>query len=97
MPHVSISIEMDEETKARLDTEARIEDRPAADVALAAINDFLNRKSSLRVAIQEAQAMAANGEFISGEAMHAWIESWDSGNELPVPDIDIRRPVLSRK
>ena len=34
-------------------------------------------------------AEAEKGVFISEEAMHSWIESWDTDHELPPPKPDI--------
>ncbi len=34
-------------------------------------------------------AEADKGVFISGKAMHRWIESWGTENELPPPEPDI--------
>ena len=32
---------------------------------------------------------AAEGDFIVGEAMNAWIESWDTEAELSAPKADV--------
>ena len=43
-----------------------------------------------RAAIRAAIAEAGKGEFISQDAMVNWIASWDSDEELPPPEPDIR-------
>lgn len=38
----------------------------------------------------DAAILAANrGEFVSNEAMCAWLSSWGTEKELPPPEIDI--------
>ena len=36
--------------------------------------------------IEEARASAAAGKLISVEAVQAWVDSWDTDNELPPPE-----------
>jgi RHH-type rel operon transcriptional repressor/antitoxin RelB len=40
-------------------------------------------------AIDEAVLAADKGEFISHEAICAWLNSWGSDHELPPPEVDI--------
>ena len=40
-------------------------------------------------ALKQAKVEAEKGEFISHEAMKAWIDSLGADNELPAPCIDI--------
>ena len=40
-------------------------------------------------AIKAALAEADKGVFVSAEAVHRWMESWDTDNELPIPEPDI--------
>jgi len=35
----------------------------------------------------EAMESVAQGKFVSGEAVHAWLKSWGSADELPPPKI----------
>jgi predicted transcriptional regulator len=39
--------------------------------------------------MDERIAEADKGIFISAEAMHRWVESWGTENELPPPEPDI--------
>jgi hypothetical protein len=50
---------------------------------------FLRRSEAERGLIEERIAEADKGVFISAEAMHRWIESWGTDNELPPPEPDI--------
>ena len=47
-------------------------------------------------AIREALAEADKGVFISAEAMHRWIESWGTPDELPPPEPDVFLPPKTR-
>ena len=92
MRSIQFSIRMDPDIKFRLDREAKLEDRSAAYIAQTAIDEFLQRKEHLRSIVRSAEREAANGELISGEAMHAWVASWGGANELPEPEPDISAP-----
>lgn len=88
MTTVPFSLRLDAETRARLEEEARRLDRPAAQVAARAIARWLDAEAALRAEIDAALAEADAGVFVSAEAMHAWMETWDS--ETPPPEPDIR-------
>jgi predicted transcriptional regulator len=89
MTSVPFSFRIDPAIKARLEQEAKIEDRSASNIAQRAIADYLDAKEYKREAIREAIAEADKGVFISEEAMDAWINSWDTEKELPPPEPDI--------
>jgi predicted transcriptional regulator len=89
MASAPYSIRLDEELRTALEREAQIEDRPPAQLAVRAIRAMLEAKAAKRAAIDAALAEADQGRFISAEAMEAWIDSWDSGAELPSPKADI--------
>ena len=92
MPTTPFSIRLDTKVKARLEREARLEDRSAGYVAQKAIEDYLDAKAYKRECLREAVAEANKGVFISEEAMDAWVNSWDTDNELPMPEPDIFPP-----
>lgn len=48
-----------------------------------------SRFSAKDEAIRAAIAEADKGVFVSSEAVHRWMESWDTDNELPMPEPDI--------
>ena len=79
-------------TLQRLAAEAALEKRAAGEVARSAIDEYIDRKIHVRRLLREAAAEAERGVFISGEAVEAWMESWDGDNELPEPQPDIYRP-----
>ncbi len=84
------TIRIDDDLKRALEQEARLEDRPPAQLAVRAIRSMLEAKRSKRDAIEAALAEAEQGRFISEAAMLGWVESWDSDDEGPVPEADIR-------
>jgi predicted transcriptional regulator len=83
------SIRLDDELRKLLEREAEIEDRPPAQLAVRAIRSMLEAKAAKRAAIDSALEQAEQGRFVSSEAMNAWIDSWESENELPAPRADI--------
>ena len=89
MPNVPFSLRLDEGIKAKLEEEARLEDRSAGYIAQKAIEDYLDAKAYKRECLREAVAEADKGVFISEEAMDAWMKSWGTENELEPPKPDI--------
>ena len=91
MATVPFSLRLDPSIKERLDQEAERLDRSSSWLATRAIEAFLEARDAKRRAIEAAVAEAEKGAFISSEAMGRWIDSWDTDNELPEPEIDIRQ------
>ncbi len=89
MASTPYSIRLDDDLRKALEAEAAIEDRPPAQLAVRAIRSMLEAKATKRAAIDAALAEAEQGRFISGDAMNAWIDSWDTEAELPMPKADI--------
>ena len=89
MPSVPFSMRMDTEIKARLESEAMRKDRSAGYIVQKAVERYLEHMDFFRKEIAAAVAEADKGVFISEEAMNKWMESWDTGNELPPPEPDI--------
>lgn len=83
------TVRLDESVRKKLEVQAALEDRPAAQLAARAIEAMLRSKQVKREAIEAAVAEADKGIFVSMEATSAWVESWGAGNELPVPKPDI--------
>ena len=84
-----VSIRMDETLKARLEPAAIAEDRSLSWLAQKAITDFLDARDYKLQALLDAHAEAEKGVFISDKAMTAWVGSWDTPHELPIPNSDI--------
>jgi predicted transcriptional regulator len=83
------SLRLDADTRARLEAEARRLDRPAAQVAARAITRWLDAEAALRGEIDAAVAEAEAGTFVSSAAVAAWMETWGTEAEAPLPAADI--------
>ena len=83
------SLRLSPELKERLDAVAESEDRSASYVATKAIEAFLDARDAKARAIDAAFREADKGIFVSQEAVHRWMDSWDTDNELPIPEPDI--------
>ena len=95
MPSTPVSLRLDDATRARLAAEAERLDRPAAQVATRAIRSWLDSQDELRRQIDAAVEEADRGEFLSSEAVHAWMDTWETEREGSVPDPDIRPDVTT--
>lgn len=89
MATVPFSMRLDEDVKTRLEKQAAREERSAGYLAQLAIQNLLEEREYFYEQMDLAIAEADKGVFISGEAMHRWIESWGTENELPPPEPDI--------
>ena len=83
------TMRLDPELKDWLETEAKRCDRSAAYLAKKAIEALKNQTEAKAQIIREAVAEADKGVFISEGKMTAWMDSWDTDNELPPPEPDI--------
>jgi predicted transcriptional regulator len=87
-----LSFRIDPVTKARLEDIAKSEDRSLSYIAQKAFAAYLDardfRREQILTAFNEAQT---EKEFISGEGMKAWVDSWDTVQELPAPKADVFR------
>lgn len=89
MPTSPYTFRMDDELRRSLEEEARLEERPAAQLAARAIKAMVDAKVAKREAIDAALNEADKGAFVSQDAMNRWMDSWGSDDELPMPDPDI--------
>ena len=92
MGEVPLSLHVKAEVKKKLDDEARSQNVSASDLVERAIESYLEIRESEREILRQRVAEADKGVFISGEAMHRWIESWGTENELPPPEPDVFLP-----
>ena len=87
-----VSLRIDPALKARLQDVADSEDRSLSYIAQQAFASYLEARDYRQKQILNAyEAAKTEKEFISGEAMSAWVESWDTPEELPTPKVDIVR------
>ena len=55
-----------------------------------AIREFVARQESEQTRWNEtliAMESVASGKVVSGQAVHAWLESWGTASELPPPQV----------
>lgn len=88
-----LSIRIDDTLRARLENAAKAEDRSVSYMAQKAIESFVAAREYRAEVIMEAyNSSLGEKEFISGEKMTGWVESWGTDNELAEPAPDIVRP-----
>ena len=73
--------------------EARRQDRSAAWLAKQAIEGLKRSTEAKRLMIREAVASADQGSFVSQQAVHKWLDTWDTEHESapPKPDVHFHR------
>lgn len=81
-----ISLRIDPELKRELEELARQEERPLSQVAVRALRAYVRTQKERRAAIERAMREADEGRFISAEAIHEWMRSWDTDDELHRPN-----------
>ena len=91
MASVPFSIPLDTTLRSRLENEARTLDRSPSDLALRAIEAFLDARDAKRHQIETAAREADDGIFVSAEAVARWMDRWDDDPEAapPAPDVTI--------
>lgn len=89
MTTASFTFRIDAGLKKRLEQAAKSADRSASYMAAKAIEAMVDAREEKRRAIEAAVIEADKGVFISSKAMHKWMDSWGTGNELPSPEADI--------
>jgi predicted transcriptional regulator len=83
------TLRLDPELKAWLEQEARRQDRSAAWLAKQAIEGLKRSTEAKRLMIREAVASADQGSFVSRQAVHEWMDTWDAEHESPPPKPDV--------
>ena len=92
MATAPFSIRLDVKTRKRLEKKAKAQNRSAGFVVQRALKHYLDASDHFKREMEAAIAEADKGVFISQEAMHRWMASWDTDNELPPPEPDIFPP-----
>lgn len=83
------SLRLDTDLKEWLEREAERQDRSAAWIAKQAIENLRASTEAKRQMAKDAVAKADEGTFVSQGAVHRWMESWDTPDEVPAPKPDI--------
>lgn len=86
------AILIDSAVMEALEREAALEGDTSSAIAEKVITAYVKARSAKRLAIDRAVKEADAGIFVSGEAVDRWIASWDTDNELPMPEPDVFLP-----
>lgn len=88
MATAPFTLRLDTKLKKRLEKEAKQQERSAGFIAAKAIERFLDAKQAELRIINAALKEADKGDFVSSEAVDAWMQSWGTENELLMPKAD---------
>lgn len=82
----SLNVEIDEELDDRLSSVATTLARPRAWVVEQAIKEFIDLQAWQLAAIDEGVKDAEAGRLIPHDQVVAWLDSWGTPDELPMPE-----------
>ena len=82
-----MTVRLDKRIKQSLDEIAKHENRSKSFMAAAAISEYVAFHESQVEGIKKAIASADKGEGVPHEKVKAWVESWGTDNELPMPTV----------
>jgi predicted transcriptional regulator len=82
----SLEVTIDPELDEQLTSVAETLDRSRSWVVQQAIKEFIDLQAWHLAAIDEGIKEANVGKLIPHEDVVAWIESWGSSDELPIPE-----------
>jgi predicted transcriptional regulator len=84
-----ITIRVEPELKQWFEQQAKRKDRSLGYVVVQSMEQTKRSTEARDQMIRDAMAEADKGVFVSQEAVHKWMDSWDSDNELPLPEPDV--------
>jgi predicted transcriptional regulator len=87
MPSSTFTVRVDAAVKKRLEKLAKNTGRSRSFLAAEAIEEYLDVNEWQVAGIKRAIESADQGDFIPHDQVKAWVNSWDSDNELPMPTI----------
>jgi len=86
----TFSVRLPAKTRRELEEYAKATQRSSAFIVKEAVEAHLANRRAYLAAIDEAIKEAdETGEYVSGEAVIRWMESWGTDNVLPPPEPDI--------
>jgi RHH-type rel operon transcriptional repressor/antitoxin RelB len=85
MPSSKFTVRTDTATKKRLEKVAKSSGRSRSFLATEAMNEYLAVSDWQIAGTREAVDSADRGEFVPHDQVKAWVNSWDTDNELPIP------------
>ena len=84
-----LTINLDNDLMLRLQQQAEAQGMPLERLVTEALQRLIRAQEEKQRIIDEALAEAEKGRFISAEAMHRWMASWGTDDELPPPEPDV--------
>ena len=84
-----ITIRVEPELKQWFEQQAKRKDRSVGYMVTESMEQTKRASEARDQMIRDAMAEADKGVFVSEEAVHKWMDSWDSENELPFPEPDV--------
>lgn len=91
----TMGIKLDEDTRARLKALGAAKQRSPHWLMREAIREYLDKEEQIERRNAEAdeawEEYKRTGQFVSNEAMTAWLDTWGTDKEGPCPDPEPRR------
>jgi RHH-type rel operon transcriptional repressor/antitoxin RelB len=84
-----VSLQLTDTTKERLERLSETTHRSAEALAAEALEAYLTEQEWQIAVIDEAVRLAEDGEFVSHDAMSAWLKSWGTDAETAPPEPDV--------
>lgn len=91
----TMGVKMDETTRDRLKSLSAAKQRSAHWLMREAIREYLDKEEKIENRNQEADAAWAEyqrtGQFVSNEAVTAWLDTWGTDKESQCPEPEAQR------
>lgn len=84
-----ITVRLNPELREWFEQQAKRKDRSLGYMVTQSMEQTKRSSEARDQMIREAMAEADKGVFVSQEAVHKWMDSWDLENELPFPEPDV--------
>ena len=84
-PSATLSIRLKPETKKRLARLAKASGRSSNFLIADAVEAYVSDQEAMLAELRQAERQVASGHYIKQGDMKAWLLSWGTERELPVP------------
>ena len=81
----TLSVRLKPETKKRLARLAKASGRSSNFLIADAVEAYVSDQESMLAEVRQAERQVESGHYIRNEDMKAWLLSWGTERELPVP------------
>jgi predicted transcriptional regulator len=88
----TLSIRLKPETKKRLAKLAKTSGRSSNFLIADAVESYVADQERMLAEIRQADRQVKSGHYIRNEDMKAWLLSWGTDHELPVPNCACGKP-----